>query len=132
MDLDLAGVVYTCGPLNAPFMAPPEAYAHFPQFNLDGVKARMGMPLDISWEDFAEGIRTLSIENISGFDGPMIDTPLLAINTNDDPVAPVEEMDRLLARASNSERVVLDIAGHCPPDYIREPLVAAWIRRHLR
>ena len=131
-DLDLAGVVYTCGPLNAAFMAPPEAYAHFPQLTIDGVKVRLGLTSDASFEDFANSARALSVNTVMAFDGDPIDTPILAINTNDDPVAPVEEMDKLLARATNADRVVFDIEGHCPPRPHREAIASSWIVANLR
>jgi esterase FrsA len=131
-DLDLAGVIYTCGPLSAAFMAPPQAYAHFPQLTIDGVKTRLGLATDASFEEFADLVSALSIETIGAFDGDPIETPILAINTNDDPVAPVDEMDRLLERAVNAERVVFDMPGHCPPRRHREAIVSAWITANLR
>ena len=76
--------------------------------------------------------RALSIETIGGFEGGPIETPILAINTNDDPVAPLDEMDRLLERAVNAERVVFDLPGHCPPRAHREAIASSWIAAHLR
>lgn len=131
-DLDLAGVVYTCGPLNAAFMAPPAAYAHFPQFTIDGVKARLGLPRDASFEEFANRARILSLETIAAFEGDPISTPILAINTNDDPVAPVDEMDQLLSRGTEVNRVIFDQPGHCPSRQHREAIASAWIVTHIR
>jgi esterase FrsA len=131
-DLNLAGVIYTCGPLNAPFMAPPQAYAHFPKLTIDGVKTRLGLDIDASLEEFAEMVRALSVDTIGAFDGDPIETPILAINTNDDPAAPLDEMDHLLDRALNAERVVFDMPGHCPPRRHREAIASAWITANLR
>ncbi len=131
-ELDLAGVVYTCGPIAQVFMAPAQAYDHFPEFTMDGVKTRLGLEPDATSEELAARIRVLSLSNQGLLEGDMIDTPLLALNTNDDPVAPLEEMDALLARASNAERVVFDEPGHCPPHDLREAIASAWIMQNLR
>jgi esterase FrsA len=131
-DLDLAGVIYTCGPLSAVFQAPAAAYDHFPEFTIDGVKTRLRLDTEASSAEFADRARVLSIETVGGFDGGLIDTPLLAVNTNADPVAPLEEMGRLLHRAKNAKRIVFDVPGHCPPRDEREGIVAQWIMENLR
>ncbi len=131
-DLDLAGIVYICGPLHAPFLAPPEAYEFFPKFTIDGVKTRLGLPTETDLDTFADSVRILSIDSVDAFDGDMIETPILAINTNDDPAAPLEDMDRLLARAANPDRVVFDLPGHCPPHDHREAIASSWIIANLR
>ena len=56
-----------------------------------------------------------------------IDTPLLVITTNRDPVSPLEDLAIFLDSASNLEVIVLDMEGHCPPRGVREPVVARWI-----
>ena len=113
-------------------MAPAEAYDRFPAFTVDGVKTRLGLPTDASSGEFAERVRILSVENLGAFQGDMIETPILAINTNDDPVAPMEEMDALLARGTKVDRVVFDLPGHCPPRNHRQAIVSAWITQNLR
>lgn len=131
-DMDLGGVVYACGPLSAAFRAPPEAYGQFPKFTIDGVKTRLGLSVDTDLDTFAEKVRVLSVHDKGVFEGEKIDTPLLALNTNADPSAPVKEMDKLLSRATNVERIVFDLPGHCPPHHQRQPLIAAWISENLR
>ncbi|MFY0681131.1 MAG: alpha/beta hydrolase [Thalassovita sp.] len=131
-DLDLGGIVYTCGPLHSAFLAPAHVYEDFPKFTIDGVKTRMGLSLDTSFKDFADAIRVLALGKHGAFEGPMIDTPILALNLNDDPSAPLDEMDELLARATAADRVVFDMPGHCPPHNHREPVVASWIAENLR
>ncbi len=131
-ELDLGGVIYTCGPLSAAFRAPPQAYAQFPKFTIDGVKTRLGLATDTDLETFAKAVRVMSVHDKGVFEGPKLDTPLLAINLNNDPSAPLEEMDALIARANHAERVVFDMPGHCPPHNQREPLVAAWVLENLR
>ncbi|MEM9473958.1 MAG: alpha/beta hydrolase [Pseudomonadota bacterium] len=131
-DLDLAGVIYTCGPLHSVFMAPAEAYDTFPEFTIDGVKTRLGLPTESTSADFASSARILSIESVDAFEGDMINTPMLAINTHADPVAPLQELDSLLERGRNVERVVFHLEGHCPPHDQREAIVSSWIERHLQ
>ena len=77
-------------------------------------------------------MRPLSLDAQGLFDGPMVDTPLLAMNTNDDPVASLEDMDKMLARAGNADRIVFDEPGHCPPTFPREAIASAWIKDHIR
>ncbi|WP_106743476.1 alpha/beta hydrolase [Yoonia maritima] len=131
-ELDLAGVIYTCGPLHQAFLAPPEAYENFPRYTIDGVKIRVGLELDASYQDLADAVRVLSLENQGLFDGDKITTPLLAINTHDDPVASLDDMSRLLDQAENAESVVFHLPGHCPPHNQREAIVSAWIISNLR
>ena len=131
-ELDLAGVIYACGPVDSAFTAPAEVYAHFPEFTIAGVKTRLGLEQDASLEDFANAMRPLSLNAQGLFDGPKVDTPLLALITNDDPVAPLDDLDKLIARASKADRIVFDEPGHCPPTFPREAIASAWIKNHLR
>ena len=131
-EFDLAGVIYVCGPLHDLFVAPPESYASFPKFTVDGTKTRLGLPTDADNMEFAHLFRAWSVDKFGFFDETPIETPFLAINTNDDPVAPVEEMDRILARTTHGERVVFDMPGHCPPDHLREMIASHWIVKNLR
>ncbi len=132
-ELDLGGVVYSCGPMHGAFLAPVEAIDALPQFTLDGVKTRMGLPLSASTQDLADSVRGLSLGNAGFFEGDPIETPLLAIHTNQDPIAPLEELDELLLpMAVNHTRMVMDTPGHCVPHDIREPVIAAWILENLR
>ncbi len=131
-ELDLAGVIYTCGPLHQAFLAPPEAYETFPRYTIDGVKMRISLGLDASYRDLADAVRVLSLENQGLLGGTKISTPLLAINTHDDPVASLDDMSLLLNRAENAESVVFHLSGHCPPHNQREAIVSAWIASNLR
>ena len=131
-ELDLAGVVYTCGPIQQAFKLPPQAYGHLPEFTMDGVRVRLGLPTDADLEETADRIRALALFDQGLLTEEKIETPILAINNNNDPVAPLTDMDKMLAMATNAERVVFDQIGHCPPHNVREPIVAAWIQEHLR
>lgn len=51
-------------------------------------------------------------------------TPLLAISTNRDPVSPLYDLEVYLESATDSEVLILDVEGHCPHRWVREPMVA--------
>lgn len=64
--------------------------------------------------------------------GKMIDTPLLVITTNRDPVSLLGDLAVFLESASNQKVIVIDMAGHCPPRGVREPVVARWVADEVR
>jgi len=131
-DLDLAGVISICGPLHRPFMAPPEVYDALPAYTMDGVKTRLGLSTAAPSEEVAPLLRPISLDQQGLMQGPKLDTPLLVITTNADPVAPLVDVDALMQRARNGDSVVFDIEGHCPPRAHRQAITLGWIKRHLR
>lgn len=124
-DLGVAGVIYVCGPMGRVLHAPPAMLAHFPAFTMDGVRARLGLPSGASLEDVSTRLGGLALDGL--LDGPGLATPLLALNTTQDPIAPVDEMDRLVARATDATVRLWDEPGHCPDQVEREDVIAAWI-----
>lgn len=131
-DLGLAGAVYMCGPVHSALVAPPEVYAHFPQFTMDGVRTRFGLAPDAGFDEIAGFAKTLSLKRQGLFDGPPIDTPIFAIVTNDDPVIPLGDVDSLLSRGTDVKQVVYDTPGHCPERDSREAMAASWVQDQLR
>lgn len=131
-DRDLAGVIHFCGPLSRPFLAPPQVYAGLPAFTTDGVKARVGLEPRDSFEELAARVRPLSLAGQGLFEGGKIDTPILVITTNRDPVAPLEDLDKALARGTRVKRFVLDQPGHCMDHFMRDAVASAWILDQLR
>jgi len=125
--LDVAGVVSMCAPLHSAFMLPPEALDTLPKLTIDGVKARFGV-LGRPTEELSSHIsQTSLVEQRFMVETNQVATPLLVITTNRDPVAPLEDLALLLSTARNNESVILDLEGHCPPRWIREPMIARWI-----
>lgn len=61
-----------------------------------------------------------------------IKTPLLVLTTNRDPVAPLEDIDLLTARAENARVILFDEPGHCPDRDARDAIAASWIADNLR
>lgn len=131
-QLDVAGVISSCAPLDAPFLASAEMYGHLPKFTMDGVRARLGLEADVSLEKLAEHLRPIALSHEGLMEGGLIETPLLVVTTNADPVAPLEDLDAFMLRAKNGTRVVLDEPGHCPSDAIEEILAASWIVDNMR
>ena len=130
--LDVAGTVSMCAPLHAPFVMPPEALDQLPRLTIDGVKARFGL-LDRSTAALSPLLAQTSLQ-LQGFMGTetVIDTPLLVISTNNDPVSPLDDLEVFLASAPNNEAVILDIEGHCPPRWVREPMIARWVENKVQ
>ncbi|MBO6511051.1 MAG: alpha/beta hydrolase [Roseibium sp.] len=131
-DLDIAGVLFMCGPVHSALVAPPQAYAHFPQFTMDGVRTRFGLAPDAGFDEISTFARTLSLKKQGLFDGPAIGTPIFAILTNNDPVIPLEDVDAFLSRGTNVKKVVYDTPGHCPERDSREAMAASWVQDQLR
>lgn len=131
-ELDLAGAIFMCGPVHSALVAPPEVYAHFPQFTMDGVRTRFGLESAAGFDKIAAIAETLSLKRQGLFDGAEIATPMFAIVTNDDPVIPLEDLEALLARGNNVKRVIYDTPGHCPERDSREAMAASWIVDQLR
>lgn len=130
--LDVAGVVSMCAPLHSPFMAPPEVLDALPMLTIDGVKSRFGV-LDQPTAILSEVVSGTSLveQGLMG-SARTVSTPLFVITTNRDPVAPLSDLQILLENASDSDVIILDIEGHCPPRQAREPMLARWIEDHIR
>lgn len=65
-------------------------------------------------------------------DSASIDTPLLVISTNRDPVSPLQDLALLLGNAVDSDSIILDLEGHCPPRVVREPIIAGRVADRSR
>jgi len=129
--LDVAGVVSMCGPLHSAFVAPAEVLDGLPLLTIDGVKSRFKV-LDQATEVLTEFIPQTSLK-VQGLMSAtnVVDTPLLVITTNRDPVAPLGDLEELFASSTNNKSVILDIEGHCPPRWVREPILARWIAEEI-
>jgi esterase FrsA len=119
-------------PIAFPFFGAPEVLDGLPKLTIDGVKARFGV-LDQS----TEILRELTPQTSLVVQGHMVssnsvETPLLVITTNRDPVSPLEDLELLLTTAPNNEVIVLDLEGHCPPRQMREPVVARWVEDQIK
>ena len=125
-----AGVISMCGPLHRPFVAPPEVYDQLPALTIDGVKSRLGI-LNADSKALSEITPQLSIKKLLTT-GERRDTPLLIFTTSDDPVAPLADLPLLEGKANDFDKIVLQQVGHCPPRWVRQPVVSRWIRQHVR
>ncbi|MCG8415995.1 MAG: alpha/beta fold hydrolase [Pseudomonadales bacterium] len=130
--LPVAGVVSMCGPLHSPFMAPPEFLDQLPLLTIEGVKSRYKVLGEPTSTLASLTPNTSLVQQGLMASGQQVSTPLLIITTNRDPVAPLEDLEMLLADASNKEVIVLDQDGHCPPRTAREPIIARWVDDQIR
>lgn len=96
------------------------------------MKTRLGLDNGADFEELATAIRVLSLENQGVLDGDLISTPLLVVNTNEDPVSPLEDTNRLIARATNVTKIIYEIPGHCPPAADRQKIATDWMLENLR
>ncbi|MEM7020710.1 MAG: alpha/beta hydrolase [Pseudomonadota bacterium] len=126
---EAAGVISMCGPLHSPFVAPPEVYEQMPALTIDGVKARLGVPKATS-EELAKLTPALSLK-VQGYPKEKRNTPLFILTTNKDPVAPLADLELLESGAAHVDKLVIDTIGHCPPRWIRGPLITRWIQEQL-
>lgn len=131
-DYDLAGVITECPVLDKTASFPPEVYGMLPPFSVDGVRTRLGLEPGSSLDDFADLFRVIQLEGQGLYDTDPIDTPLLAISTTDDPVADLEDLDKLLSFATQSQRIVLQEEGHCPDSISVDLVTTDWIVNNLR
>ncbi|PCJ25596.1 MAG: hypothetical protein COA96_07170 [SAR86 cluster bacterium] len=125
--LDVRAVVSMCAPLHSALVAPPEVLDGLPKLTIDGVKARYGV-LDRPTAELTVLTKQTSLKVQGFFDaGNKISKPLLIVTTNRDPVSPLRDLDMLLESAADSEVIILDMEGHCPPRWAREPMIARWV-----
>ncbi|MET7802184.1 alpha/beta hydrolase [Streptomyces decoyicus] len=75
---------------------------------------RRGVPAEDT-ERLARIARKASLVNQKLVGTTRTDTPILAIHTPDDPLAPVSDIKRLVASSSDGELKITDGSGHCPP-----------------
>lgn len=134
-ELDLAGLVYICGPIHRPFMAPADTLEQFPAFTMDGVRTRLGLPPDAPASAISAKLQPLSLLQ-QGLLNPQQpqprSTPLLILSTNADPVAPLADIDLLQQHSQRSKRLIYDVPGHCPDRDSREAIAASWVQDQLR
>jgi len=85
-----------------------------PSMSVDALIARLGGdPGDKTY--YKNNAAQYSLVTRGYFDGvAKIDTPLLAINTNKDPVAMPEDVKKTAALSSQGKAVFFGKAGHCP------------------
>ncbi|MEP6877077.1 MAG: alpha/beta fold hydrolase, partial [Burkholderiales bacterium] len=130
--LGLRGVVEACGPLRSVFMLPPAAYERLPALTLDGVRDRVGLPVGVSTTDRAATMRPFALDAPDPASTVKIDTPLLILGTEADPVAPLKDVGLLVARASKVSTIVSRELGHCPGELLTASTAAAWLALRLR
>ena len=134
-DLGVAGVVSVCGPQDAVFRKPAFVYEKMPRMTTDGVRSRLRLPATASWETLASRLRPFSLgpagQRLLPATTPRT-TPLLAIGTVADPVAPLEDVAMLADAGANADLRVFDVPVHCPNRVAREAIIADWLQALFR
>ena len=133
LNHEAAGVISICGPLHSAFNLPARAYGQLPALTIDGVKSRMGIKGG-SNEALAKIIPAMSLTHHLGkrTSRKKISTPLFIFTTNRDPVAPLSDLYLLEDHATDVNKLVLDTVGHCPPRWVRAPVMRRWLEDQLR
>jgi len=117
-DMRFIGAVSACAPVHEA-LAPPQwlIVKGIPPFRFDVLADRLGIKLPVEQSEYLElskRSRSFSLieQGIVG-NGKRPSVPLLVINTNDDPLAPKEEMTALAEASENSDLVLTGPGGHC-------------------
>ena len=140
--------VSACGPIHETFSVPMWAVRYLPsklmrailtgaipEVRLDTVADRVGLPLPLAESDYvdlAARVNRFSLVDqglVSGTDKAKV--PLLVINTTDDPIAPVSDMELLAASAEMSEVIYMGEGGHCGEQDQMLAKVIPWLESQL-
>ncbi len=128
----LVAAVNRCGVVASALGLPAEVYAAFPAMTIDTYAVRAGLePGDLEGLALATGEIDLVERGLLGTGRPMTDVPILSVNTADDDVAPLEDMELVTAASTHGELVVVGEEGHCAPDQSDADLIMDWVLDHL-
>jgi esterase FrsA len=129
-DVGAAGVVSVCGPMDQVFRKSAQAYEAMPRMTMDAVRSRLGVAPDASWTVLAERMHRFALgpagQGLLPATAPS-GTPLLAIGTTGDPVAPLEDIAMLADASTRADLRIFDIDGHCPDRVARDAIIADWL-----
>lgn len=126
-DANLSAVISHCAPLDFAFANAAALVPQLPQLTTDGFADSMGLPLDTSPEDIGVALEAFAFSAQGLVNETPVDTPLLVITTNADPIAPLDDLPLITGATSNSTVVVLDEPGHCPAYWEINALSANWL-----
>lgn len=126
----LKAVVARCSLVDGP-LTNDKLLNFIPTMSVDALIARLGGdPGDKAY--YAKNARKYSLASRGYFDGKArIDTPLLAINTNKDPVAMPEDVKNTAALSSQGEALFFGKAGHCPDSEEASDYVISFLTKHI-
>jgi len=126
----LKAVVARCSLVDGP-LTNNKLLDFIPSMSVDALIARLGGdPGDKVY--YANNSAKYSLATRGYFDGnARIDTPLLAINTNKDPVAMPEDVKNTAALSSQGQAVFFGKAGHCPDSKEASDYVISFLTKNI-
>lgn len=126
----LQAVVARCALVDGP-LRNAKALKFIPSMSADSLIARLGGDAgDKAY--LAKNAAKYSLVTKGYFDGKAkIDTPLLAINTNKDPVAMPDDVRKTAALSSQGEAKFFGKGGHCPDAPEAEDYVIKFLTKHI-
>jgi hypothetical protein len=98
------------------------------------VRSRLRL-VDATWSVFARRMHAFALgpsgQKLLPATTPRA-TPLLAIGTLADPVAPLEDVAMLADGSARADVRVFDVQGHCPNRVARDAIIAEWLEALFR
>lgn len=129
-DKRVKAVVSVCGPVHHALDKGPGFIRNLPPMTRAALAARYDVPAE-NTELLAQIARKASLVNQNLVGTTHTETPILAINTPDDPLAPVSDIKRLVASSADGELKITSGSGHCPPLKERYEAARSWFERKL-
>ncbi|AVW89716.1 hypothetical protein DA792_00440 (plasmid) [Celeribacter baekdonensis] len=113
-DAGLKAIVSHCAPLdfayaNAAALVPQ--LPQLPQLTVDGYVDNLNLAAGSTAEDLGTALEAFAFSAQNLVNEPPVSTPLLVVTTNDDPVAPLEDLALITGATTDSTVVVLDETG---------------------
>jgi hypothetical protein len=138
LEESLVAAVNVCGPVHSIWTYPMEAYMSFPDMLMDSLGWRLGYPEGkAAVEEFFPILIDFSLEN-QGFLGQETNTsvPILNINTSNDDICTVEDMNLVADSSDGGEVVIIEGDGgegdnHCPAAEDFMPVVLEWLNAKI-
>ncbi|WP_017221282.1 alpha/beta hydrolase [Moritella dasanensis] len=126
----LKAVVARCSLVDGP-LTNHKLLDFIPAMSADALIARLGGdPSDMNY--YINNAAKYSLATRGYFDGKArIDTPLLAINTNKDPVAMPEDVKKTAALSSQGETAFFGKVGHCPDSEAASDYVINFLTKNI-
>lgn len=127
-ELELAAVISACAPLHTAFVLPTAVLALLPPLPIEGVRDRVGLSPDASYEQLGAALKDFSLKlRPASAAEAKVSTPLLVLATDADPVAPLADLPLITQTSSSVKTIVFHKRGHCPDPAAAQPAAAHWL-----
>ncbi|TDD08017.1 alpha/beta hydrolase [Nonomuraea diastatica] len=129
-DKRVKAVVSHCGLIHEALNRGPATIKSLPPVTRAALAARYNVPVSDT-EQLGRVARRSSLANQKLVGTIRTNTSILAINTADDPIAPVSDLKRLAASSTDGKVVVTSGSGHCEPFDESYEAATSWLKRKL-